>query len=96
MGDVVESSRRSGLGSLRPVGWPLERMLHLMAGTVILSTLALGRLHCPRWRILTGFVGANLLLDVTVGWCPASLLLRRLGVPTAVERAMNTSGVRGQ
>lgn len=90
------TSRRSGLGLPRPEGWPLERVLHLMAGTMVLSTLALGRLHCPRWRILTGFVGANLLLDVTVGWCPASLLLRRLGLRTAVERAMNASDVRGQ
>ncbi|WP_407685352.1 YgaP-like transmembrane domain [Mycobacterium sp. HUMS_1102779] len=35
--------------------------------------------------ILTGFVGVNLLLDTAVGWCPTSLPLHRLGVPTAAE-----------
>lgn len=69
-------------------GWPMERILHLLAGTVVLATLALGELHSPFWRIITGLVGANLLLDVVAGWCPASLLLRRLGVCTSAECAL--------
>ena len=74
----------------RPQGWTIERVVSLMAGSMVLATLTLGRARSPRWRILTGFVGANLLLDAAVGWCPTSLLLHRLGVPTAAERASGT------
>ncbi|VAZ90643.1 YgaP family membrane protein [Mycobacterium pseudokansasii] len=72
----------------RPQGWPLERILHLIAGSVVLVSLALGRMRSKRWRILTGFVGANLLLDAAVGWCPTSVLLHRFGVRTAAECAL--------
>ncbi|WP_308012258.1 YgaP family membrane protein [Mycobacterium intracellulare] len=72
----------------RPQGWTLERTLHLIAGSVVLVTLTLGRVRSKRWRILTGFVGANLLLDAAVGWCPTSVLLHRLGIPTTAERAL--------
>ncbi len=41
-----------------------------------------------RWRLLTGFVGVNLIMDAVVGWCPSSVVLHRLGVPTAAERAL--------
>jgi hypothetical protein len=71
----------------KPQGWTIERLVNLMAGTMVLISLALGRKVSSRWRILTGFVGANLLLDAAVGWCPTSVLLHRLGIPTAAERA---------
>ena len=43
--------------------------------------------------VLTGFVGANLLLDAAVGWCPTSLLLHRVGILTAAERSQDRSCV---
>ncbi|MBS4729301.1 DUF2892 domain-containing protein [Mycobacterium sp. SM1] len=73
----------------KPQGWTLERIEHLLAGTVVLTTLALGRKHSGRWRMLTAFVGANLLLDAAAGWCPTGVVLHRLGVPTAAERAQS-------
>jgi uncharacterized membrane protein YeaQ/YmgE (transglycosylase-associated protein family) len=79
---------RGAFGMPRPQGWTLERIIHALAGTVVLMTLGLGRRHSARWRILTAFVGANLLLDAAVGWCPTSVLLHRLGVPTASECAL--------
>ncbi|MGF2944603.1 DUF2892 domain-containing protein [Mycobacterium sp.] len=78
---------RGAFGMPRPQGWPLERTINLLAGAMVLATLALGRKYSARWRILTGFVGANLLLDAAVGWCPTSVLLHRLGIPTTAERA---------
>ena len=73
----------------RPPGWPLERVLHLMAGTVVLTSATLAYLYSPLWLILTAFVGASLLLDASVGWCPASLVLYRLGVRTSAECAIH-------
>jgi hypothetical protein len=56
---------------------------------VVLATLTLGR-QDPRWRILTGFVGANLLLNAAMGWCPVSVVLHRLGISTAAERVLGS------
>lgn len=68
--------------------WPLERILFLLAGTVTLIGVLL-TVTVSRWLLLVpGLVGVNQLLKVATGWCPASLLLTRLGVrgsPTAVQ-----------
>ncbi|MDA8076235.1 MAG: DUF2892 domain-containing protein [Actinomycetota bacterium] len=72
----------------KPQGWTIERVVNLMAGAVVLVTLILGCERSKRWRLLTGFVGVNLIMDAAVGWCPSSVVLHHLGVPTAAERAL--------
>ncbi|BCO35382.1 DUF2892 domain-containing protein [Mycobacterium heckeshornense] len=74
-------TERAALGMPHPHGWPLERVVNLLAGLMVVVSLALGRKHSARWRILTGVVGANLMFNAMIGWCPGSLLLHRLGVP---------------
>ena len=59
-------------------GWPLERVLFALAGTVTLLSAALAALVSPWFLLLTAFVGVNQWLYVTAGACPASLLLTRL------------------
>jgi hypothetical protein len=59
-------------------GWPLERALFALAGTVTLLSAALVALVSPWFALLTAFVGVNQWLFVLVGACPASLLLTRL------------------
>ena len=68
--------------------WPIERLGVLLAGAVTLLTLLLGRRHNPRWRLMTGFIAGNLVAQATIGWCPASLLMRRLGFRRAIDRAV--------
>lgn len=63
--------------------WPLERVLFAMAGTVTLVSIALAVLVSPWFLLLTAFVGVNQWLYVLAGDCPASLVLRRLGVKGA-------------
>jgi hypothetical protein len=58
-------------------GWPLERVLFAIAGSVTLASVALALLVSPWFLLLTAFVGANQLLFVAAGDCPMSLLLRR-------------------
>jgi len=60
--------------------WPLERILFAMAGTVTILSAALAALVSPWFLLLTAFVGVNQWLYVTVRGCPASTVLRRLGV----------------
>lgn len=58
--------------------WPLERVLFALAGSMTLLSAALAALVSPWFLLLTAFVGVNQWLYVTVGNCPASLILRRL------------------
>ncbi|RVW07701.1 DUF2892 domain-containing protein [Prescottella agglutinans] len=64
-------------------GWSIERIVPLLGGSVVGTSLLLGRTHSPKWRGLTAFASANLVLYGIVGWCPMSLLLQNLGVPRA-------------
>ena len=59
-------------------GWPLERVLFALAGTVTLLGAALAAVISPWFLLLIAFVGVNQWLYVTVGACPASLILTRL------------------
>jgi len=58
-------------------GWPLERVLFALAGSVTLVSVALVALVSPWFLALTTFVGVNQWLYVVVGACPASLILKR-------------------
>ncbi len=57
--------------------WPLERVLFALAGTVTLLSVLLAATVSKWFLLLTAFVGVNQWLYVTVGACPASLILRR-------------------
>jgi len=57
--------------------WPLERALFALAGTVTLLSAALGGFVSKWFLLLTAFVGVSQWLYVTVGDCPASIVLRR-------------------
>jgi hypothetical protein len=57
--------------------WPLERVLFMLAGTMILLSVGLALIVSPWFLALTAFVGVNQLLYVAVHACPASLVLQR-------------------
>lgn len=61
-----------------PRPWPLERVLFALAGTMTLLSALLAATVSPWFLLLTAFVGVNQWLYVTVGTCPASLVLGRL------------------
>ena len=66
--------------------WPLERVLFALAGTMTLVSAALAAVVSPWFLLLTAFVGVNQWLYVTVGACPASIVLRRAcGLRSALE-----------
>lgn len=58
----------------------IDRIVLAVAGTMILVSLALSRLHSPYWLWLTAFVGANLLQSSLTGFCPLVKILKPLGV----------------
>jgi hypothetical protein len=59
----------------------VEKMVHVIAGTFILASLALAHFVNPNWLWFTAFVGANLLQSGLTGWCLMNNILKRLGVP---------------
>ena len=68
-------------------GWPLERVLFAMAGTMVLIASLLTLLVSPWFLLLVAFVGVNQWLFVVFGDCPASLVLTRVfGLQRSVER----------
>lgn len=63
-----------------PTRWPLERVLFAMAGTMTLLSALLAAFVSPWFLLLTAFVGVNQWAYVTVRGCPASMVLKRMGV----------------
>jgi len=61
----------------------VERALRLMAGLVILLSLALAHFISPNWLWLTGFVGLNLLQSAFTNWCPAMSIFSAMGMKEA-------------
>ena len=64
----------------------VERYIRSMAGFFVLLSLALGIEGSPifvsQWFLaFTAFVGLNLFQSGITGFCPPSILLKKLGVP---------------
>ena len=64
----------------------IDRLIHIIAGSFILISLALGVEGSPvfvsRWFLaFTAFVGANLFQYGFTNVCPMGWILARLGVP---------------
>ena len=58
----------------------LDRAVLAFAGVMILASVALTQLVSPWWWLLTAFVGLNLVQASITGFCPAAMLLRKLGI----------------
>ena len=58
----------------------IERAVRLLAGVIVLVSLALARWVSPYWLWLTAFVGLNLLQSAFTNWCPAMAIFRWMGL----------------
>jgi len=73
-----------------------ERIIRIMAGSFILISLLLGApasplYHSSYWLWFTVFVGFNLFQSGLTRFCPAELILWKLGIPKAGEQAAGCS-----
>ena len=63
-----------------------ERTLTAFAGTMVLLSVALTVWVHPNFVWFTVFVGANLLQQSFTGFCPATIIMRKIfGLKTEVE-----------
>lgn len=58
----------------------VERALRLIAGLIIMATVALGHFVHPNWYYFTAFVGLNLFQSAFTNWCPMMTILRKSGL----------------
>jgi hypothetical protein len=58
----------------------VDDCLHVIAGSFVLISLALGYFVSPYWFLFTAFVGLNLFQSGITKWCLMSAILRKLGV----------------
>ncbi|WP_324779233.1 YgaP family membrane protein [Thiobacillus sedimenti] len=59
----------------------VDRTVHLVAGLVVLASLALAHFGSnPAWLWLTAFVGANLAQSGVTGFCPLAFMLKKAGL----------------
>ncbi len=65
----------------------VERGLTAFAGFMVLLSLALTWFVHPGFVWLTVFVGANLFQQSFTGFCPATIVMRKLGMKTEAQLA---------
>lgn len=58
----------------------VNRALHIIAGSFIMISLALGHYINPWFYAFTFFVGANLFQSGFTNWCLMADILRKLGL----------------
>jgi hypothetical protein len=66
----------------------VERATMAFAGFMVLLSLALTYFVHPNWVWLTVFVGANMLQSAFTGFCPAAMLMARMGLKTEKQAAL--------
>lgn len=66
----------------------LERAVEAFAGFMILLSVFLTVFVHPGFVWLTLFVGANLFQQAFTGFCPAAIIMRKLGIRTEKELAL--------
>lgn len=65
--------------------WYLERVIWLVAGVMILLSLALAYFFSKYWLILTAFVGVNLIVFALTGFCTMANILVKLGIKSKID-----------
>ena len=59
---------------------PINRALRLLAGIMVLLSLALARWVHVNWAWLAVFVAVNLIQSAFTNWCPAMTIMRKAGL----------------
>ncbi len=68
----------------------IERAIFAFAGFMVLLSLVLTALVSHHFIWLTVFVGTNLFQSAFTGFCPAALIMKKLGMKSEAEIARST------
>lgn len=64
----------------------VERIVFIVAGFMVLLSVALTHYVHPYFVGLTIFVGLNLFQSGITKWCPLIVILKKLGVPSECQQ----------
>jgi hypothetical protein len=64
----------------------LESSIRLLAGILVLASLALGYFISHYWFLLTAFVGFNLIQSSFTRFCPAEIVIGKLFFAKATNK----------
>ncbi|NNM87007.1 MAG: DUF2892 domain-containing protein [Phycisphaerae bacterium] len=64
----------------------VENIIRIIAGTVIIVSVAFVVFISHWWLILTVLVGVNLIQSAFTGFCPAEMVVRRLRADPDAKR----------
>jgi hypothetical protein len=70
----------------------IERGVDAFAGFMVLLSVLLTQLVHPYFMWLTVFVGANLFQQAFTGVCPAAWVMRKAGMRSERDRALDGRG----
>lgn len=59
-----------------------ERLIRIIAGTFVTTSVALGYWVSPYWFLFTAFVGLNLFQSGITRWCLMEDILEKAGITT--------------
>ena len=63
----------------------LERAIMAFAGVMILLSILLTQFVSPWFWLMTAFIGLNLFQSAFTGFCPAGMVMKRLGIGRDAE-----------
>ncbi|SHG06670.1 Protein of unknown function [Microbulbifer donghaiensis] len=64
-----------------------ERATFVFAGVMLLVSVALTQLVHPNWFWFSIFIGANMIQSAFTGFCPATRVMKMLGIRSEAEIA---------
>ena len=64
----------------------MHNAIRVLAGTLVLVSLVLGLWVNKWWFCLTAFVGVNLIQSAFTHFCPAEMILAKLGVKPCCDK----------
>ena len=70
----------------------LENAIRILAGTMVLISISLAHWVSQWWLLLAVFVGCNLIQSALTGFCPAEIILKKLGVGCPVGAGDKNTG----
>lgn len=56
-----------------------EKVVRILAGSMVLLSVALGHYVNEWWLLLAVFAGLNLIQSVFTGFCPPTIIMRKMG-----------------
>ena len=58
----------------------VDKAIFRFAGVMVMASLALAHWFSPYWLLLTAFVGLNMFQASFTGFCPAAMILKKIGI----------------